>query len=362
MVDMGGNAAGKDRWTLRTGWSVKTQALQSFSARSEATLDDKEREIILQVIRRAESLEASEQQRVGRLVQRLESMKSNAMGNGTNRCVLCGDSIGILGASGATCRDCKKVACQKCGVGTATSPSHSATSGSGSKDHGTYWLCKICAETREMWKKSGAWFFKGIPKYVLPETRPGGVLGSGRGRTSFGAAGLHRPPLRPPPSPVSPLARRGLETEEESSSEDDAFSRRPRLQHASLSAGSVESSNSVTSQPHIHQRSLDGESDRSSNSGSLKGLLRRESSTDAGSEAGSTRMQSGEHGVHWADCDSVAGDGGLVQLVPSQASTFAGGGVSVRRESSLSGSSTSNWGGSDVASSCREEDEDIPEE
>ena len=22
------------------------------------------------------------------------------------------------------------------------------------------WLCKICAETREMWKKSGAWFFK----------------------------------------------------------------------------------------------------------------------------------------------------------------------------------------------------------
>ena len=24
----------------------------------------------------------------------------------------------------------------------------------------TVWLCKICAEQREIWKKSGAWFFK----------------------------------------------------------------------------------------------------------------------------------------------------------------------------------------------------------
>lgn len=30
------------------------------------------------------------------------------------------------------------------------------------------WLCLICAETREIWKKSGAWFFKSFPKYVLP--------------------------------------------------------------------------------------------------------------------------------------------------------------------------------------------------
>lgn len=30
------------------------------------------------------------------------------------------------------------------------------------------WLCKICSETREMWKKTGAWFFKGIPKYEVP--------------------------------------------------------------------------------------------------------------------------------------------------------------------------------------------------
>lgn len=31
------------------------------------------------------------------------------------------------------------------------------------------WLCKICSETREMWKKTGAWFYKGIPKYEVPQ-------------------------------------------------------------------------------------------------------------------------------------------------------------------------------------------------
>lgn len=30
------------------------------------------------------------------------------------------------------------------------------------------WLCKICSETREIWKKSGAWFFKGLPRYEIP--------------------------------------------------------------------------------------------------------------------------------------------------------------------------------------------------
>lgn len=33
------------------------------------------------------------------------------------------------------------------------------------------WLCMICAETREIWRKSGAWFFKSIPKYILPSQK-----------------------------------------------------------------------------------------------------------------------------------------------------------------------------------------------
>ena len=30
----------------------------------------------------------------------------------------------------------------------------------GNEANMTVWLCKICAEQREIWKKSGAWFFK----------------------------------------------------------------------------------------------------------------------------------------------------------------------------------------------------------
>ncbi|XP_028168641.1 rabphilin-3A isoform X1 [Ostrinia furnacalis] len=36
------------------------------------------------------------------------------------------------------------------------------------------YMCNLCAETREMWKKSGAWFFKSLPKYILPERRATG--------------------------------------------------------------------------------------------------------------------------------------------------------------------------------------------
>lgn len=52
------------------------------------------------------------------------------------------------------------------------------------------WLCLICAETREIWKKSGAWFFKSLPKYILPDhagglTKSRSLRGSRKGRTSY---------------------------------------------------------------------------------------------------------------------------------------------------------------------------------
>lgn len=31
------------------------------------------------------------------------------------------------------------------------------------------WLCQICSETREMWKKTGAWFYKSLPSYEKPQ-------------------------------------------------------------------------------------------------------------------------------------------------------------------------------------------------
>ncbi|XP_043833065.1 rabphilin-3A isoform X1 [Dromiciops gliroides] len=143
---------------LPTGWSVRPD--QPERPRKNEELTDEEKEIINRVIARAEKMEEMEQERIGRLVDRLENMRKNVAGDGVNRCILCGEQLGILGSSCVVCEDCKKNVCTKCGVETSNSRPHSI------------WLCKICSEQREVWKRSGAWFFKGFPKQVLPQPMP----------------------------------------------------------------------------------------------------------------------------------------------------------------------------------------------
>ncbi|NXV61033.1 DOC2B protein, partial [Molothrus ater] len=139
---------------LQTGWSVHT--FQTEKQRKMQALSPQELELILGVIRKAEQLDVAEQQRVGRLVERLENMRRNAMGNGLSQCLLCGEMLGLLGSSSVFCQDCKKKVCTKCGIETV----------GGQKR--PLWLCKICSEQREVWKRSGAWFYKGLPKYITP--------------------------------------------------------------------------------------------------------------------------------------------------------------------------------------------------
>lgn len=134
--------SGSDQWVcpndrqlalrakLQTGWSVHTY--QTEKQRKSQCLSTAEVEAILQVIQRAEQLDVMEQQRIGRLVERLETMRRNVMGNGLSQCLLCGEVLGFLGSSSVFCKDCRKV-----------------------------------------WKRSGAWFFKGLPKYILPLKTPG---------------------------------------------------------------------------------------------------------------------------------------------------------------------------------------------
>ncbi|KAG7205152.1 hypothetical protein KM043_005519 [Ampulex compressa] len=220
------------RAKLRTGWSVKTGSLDSRwsnytnsylgnpnHCNQSFVLTEEERQSIIQVIQRAEALDLSEQERVGKLVERLENMKRNVCivtstrlnekrncgrrCSGGARCVcscaLCGEKFGaVLGASPSLCKDCRKYTCQKCGIeatapnpafGSVPSTTRAASSTNVPAQEPTavhrivkrstgnaqkQFLCRICAETREMWKKSGAWFFKGMPKYVLPEKKERG--------------------------------------------------------------------------------------------------------------------------------------------------------------------------------------------
>ncbi|KAM9526309.1 rabphilin-3A isoform 2-T4 [Guaruba guarouba] len=159
-----------DRWmcpsdrtmSLRTrvpaGWTARGG--QPDRQRKSVELTDEEKEIINRVIARAEKMEEMEQERIGRLMTRLEDMRRSVLGDGVNRCILCGEQLGPRGSACVVCEDCKKNVCTKCGVETTNSRPHAI------------WLCKICSEQREVWKRSGAWFFKGLPKQVLPQPMP----------------------------------------------------------------------------------------------------------------------------------------------------------------------------------------------
>uniref|UniRef100_A0AAR2JTW6 Rabphilin 3A homolog (mouse), b n=1 Tax=Pygocentrus nattereri TaxID=42514 RepID=A0AAR2JTW6_PYGNA len=122
-------------------------------------LTDEEKEIINRVLARAELMEAMEQERIGQLVNRLDRIKQTACGDGHSRCLLCGQQFGLMGVSSVMCEECKKHMCTKCGI---CSNSRSCP----------VWLCKICSEHKEMLKRSGAWFFKGLPQQVLPAPLP----------------------------------------------------------------------------------------------------------------------------------------------------------------------------------------------
>ncbi|XP_012270573.1 translation initiation factor IF-2 isoform X3 [Orussus abietinus] len=286
------------RAKLRTGWSVKTGSLDSrygeytytsshpgnsASSTPVVALTDEERSMIIQVIQRAEALDLAEQERVGRLVERLENMKRNvstAMGSGTTErtcgsrcaggtkcvcsCALCGERFAVLGAGPGLCKDCRRYICQKCGIEATpavTSPSASAPAStsttsqvgevaqrllrrrSSTASAQRLFLCRICAETREMWKKSGAWFFKGLPKYILPEKKD-----RGRPRAGSRASGWT----------LASSTRRLDSLEQDSSSDDDATRRLGLMRRFSTTVSSGDHSSredaptSTTDEKSLH--------------------------------------------------------------------------------------------------------------
>ena len=143
------------------------------------------------------------------MVARLEDMRQCRLGNGETECILCGETFRLYHRSQRPCAECGKMTCSKCGMEcTAINPhaqNHghdkkqqakgsargvgeglssylssrssvisllAATFATGSLGSGgssgisrdeskeLIWLCEICGEQREIWKKSGAWFFK----------------------------------------------------------------------------------------------------------------------------------------------------------------------------------------------------------
>lgn len=53
---------------------------------------------------------------IGKLVERLETMRRNALGRSPTQCLLCGGGFGMLRAHKVVCMDCKRLACHKCAI------------------------------------------------------------------------------------------------------------------------------------------------------------------------------------------------------------------------------------------------------
>jgi len=166
-----------------------------------------------QVVERANDINQSEKKRIGKLVERLENMKRNVciiaskLKNNCrcpdkDRCVcscaLCREKFGrVMGPSANICKNCRKYVCQKCSIDiTNLSKKNNENNASTSSrsvpafinfaqkqisiqrliqrfhdNAQKQFLCRICVETRELWQKSGAWFIKGMPDYILPEKK-----------------------------------------------------------------------------------------------------------------------------------------------------------------------------------------------
>lgn len=161
---------------LKTGWCTG-------KTKPTGTLSHEEQDVIVAVIKRSEAVDVAERQRVGRLVDKLERIKERIVDCGPpNQCRLCGHVFRFLRSPKVICEDCQKAVCSKCcidlvvkrPVATTTAITGSAAAAAASTSSAAvlstsvHVLCKVCSLTREIWKKSGAWFYKGIPKYDLP--------------------------------------------------------------------------------------------------------------------------------------------------------------------------------------------------
>ncbi|XP_046841178.1 rabphilin-3A-like [Xenia sp. Carnegie-2017] len=142
------------RAKLGSGWSFYTNR-----AWKKEPIKDDEISIIKEQIKKAEVSRNKEEYRIGLLLDRLENIKNNAQGNGITTCLLCNEKFGKITAAPVKCSICQKAACGKCGVDTLSSA------------NAPIFLCKLCNEHREFWKKSGAWFYRQLPKHKLPSVR-----------------------------------------------------------------------------------------------------------------------------------------------------------------------------------------------
>ncbi|XP_067932151.1 rabphilin-3A-like [Watersipora subatra] len=170
------------RAKLGSGWSVRSNKSRTYSFHHTEpyTLSHEELAHINAVVSQAAAAEQRERLRIGTLVKHYQRIQGRCRGDGTLRCYLCNSTFHRFRSNCRVCSDCSSSICIDCYVETVNTSNEKII------------LCKICSEKRELWKKSGAWFFGELPPYAdVPEQTPC-IYATNR-------------PLTPP---VSPIQRR----------------------------------------------------------------------------------------------------------------------------------------------------------
>eukprot|EP00794_Sanderia_malayensis_P013710 gene13710-15138_t len=141
------------RGRLDTGWSTFSDNILIKSHAPKIT--ESEQDKIVKALCKAAEIEYREQERIGYLVDKVETLKESIIGDGETTCLVCGAQKGPL----KPCSVCSRGVCAKCNVENVDSEGDKVI------------FCIICWEERELWKKSGAWFYKSMPHYVTKEER-----------------------------------------------------------------------------------------------------------------------------------------------------------------------------------------------
>ncbi|XP_078067764.1 synaptotagmin-like protein 4 [Mustelus asterias] len=112
-------------------------------------LTDKEREAIMDVLLRDETLRTSEEKRIRKLKSELLEIRRKGAKRGSQdysdkTCARCQQTLGRFVKSGNVCKQCNHLVCKECGV---------------SGDDGK-WRCTVCVKEAKLKKQTGDWFFE----------------------------------------------------------------------------------------------------------------------------------------------------------------------------------------------------------
>ncbi|XP_067903761.1 synaptotagmin-like protein 4 isoform X2 [Heterodontus francisci] len=116
-------------------------------------LTDKEKEVIVEVLLRDQSLRTQEEKRIRKLKSELLEIRRKGAKRGSQdysnkTCARCQQTLGRFVKSGNVCQQCNHLVCKECGIAGVDGR----------------WKCTVCIKETKLKKQTGDWFFESRAK------------------------------------------------------------------------------------------------------------------------------------------------------------------------------------------------------